>query len=288
MPRELEVDSVQDVSHHEEQANDPGGEDSLLSGERVVFSHGGGNRMKHRPTRGILMVMVLMGWVLASLLVAGCATSTGAPVVEAKPKRKGVYHTVKRHQTLWRICKTYDVNMAHVAKVNGIKDVSKIRVGQKIFIPGAETVRHVEIYIEDLGSSGAKPVKIEPGKIRGRFVWPVRGAIIRRFDRSRQNRHDGIDIAAPLGTPVKSADSGKVIYSGNEIKGYGNIIIIKHGPIFSSVYAHNAENLVREGDLVKRGQMIARVGQTGRAHQAHLHFQIRNHSRPMDPLVVLP
>jgi len=244
--------------------------------------------MKPRAMKRVLVVMVLMGWVLASLLVAGCATSTGAPVVEAKPKRKGVYHTVRRHQTLWRICKAYGVDMADVARVNGIRDVSKIRVGQKILIPGAEVVRHVDIYIEDMGSSARKPANVEPGKIKGRFVWPVRGAVIRRFDRSRQKRHDGIDIAAPLGTPVKSADSGKVIYSGNEIKGYGNIVIIKHGPIFSSVYAHNAENLVREGDLVKKGQIIARVGQTGRAHQAHLHFEVRNHSRPMDPLVVLP
>jgi len=244
--------------------------------------------MKRRATKRVLVVMVLMGWVLASLLVAGCATSTGAPVVEAKPKRKGVYHTVRRHQTLWRICKTYGVDMADVARVNGIRDVSKIRVGQKILIPGAEAVRHVDIYIEDLGSSASKPANVEPGKIKGRFVWPVRGAVVRRFDRSRQKRHDGIDIAAPLGTPVKSADSGKVIYSGNEIKGYGNIVIIKHGPIFSSVYAHNAENLVREGDLVKKGQIIARVGQTGRAHQTHLHFEVRNHSRPMDPLLVLP
>ncbi len=263
-------------------------EDSLSSDGRAVVLEGGGGRMKPRVTKGILVIVVLMGWVLASLVIAGCATSTGTPVAEAKPKRKGVYHTVRRHQTLWRICKTYNVNMAEVAGINGIKDVSKIRVGQKILIPGAETVRHVEIYIEDLGSSGSKPASVEPGKIRGRFVWPVRGAIIRGFDRSREKRHDGIDIAAPLGTPVKSADSGKVIYSGNEIKGYGNIIIIKHGPIFSSVYAHNAENLVREGDLVKKGQIVARIGQTGRAHQAHLHFQIRNHSRPMDPLLVLP
>jgi len=232
---------------------------------------------------------VLIGWVLLVLLVTGgCITSTGPPVAESGPKRTGVYHTVSRHQTLWRICKTYGVDMAEVAKVNGIRDVNKIRAGQKIFIPGAQRVRHVDIYIEDLGSSGSQPARVDLATVKGRFMWPVNGAITRRFDRSRKKRHDGIDIAAPLGTPVRSADSGKVIYSGNEIKGYGNVVIIKHGPVFSSVYAHNAENLVGEGDVVKKGQMIARVGRTGRAQRAHLHFEIRNHSRPMDPLLVLP
>jgi lipoprotein NlpD len=119
-------------------------------------------------------------------------------------------------------------------------------------------------------------------------MWPVNGVVTRGFDGSREKRHAGIDIASPLGTPIKTAEGGRVIYSGNEIKGYGNVVIVKHGPVFSSVYAHNAENMVREGDVVQKGQSIARVGRTGRAQQAHLHFEIRNHGRPMDPLLVLP
>jgi murein DD-endopeptidase MepM/ murein hydrolase activator NlpD len=116
----------------------------------------------------------------------------------------------------------------------------------------------------------------------------VKGPILRRFGSSAGRRHDGLDISAPEGTPIAATDSGKVLYSGNEIQGYGNIVIIKHGPIFSSVYAHNAVNLVNEGDRVQKGQVIARVGRTGRATGPYLHFEIRNHNRPIDPRLVLP
>ena len=105
---------------------------------------------------------------------------------------------------------------------------------------------------------------------------------------SKGRKHDGIDISAPRGTPIKSTDSGKVIYSGNEIRGYGNIVIIKHGPILTSVYAHNDVNLVQERDRVEKGQVIARVGRAGKTTGSYLHFEIRNHNRPIDPLLVLP
>lgn len=235
------------------------------------------------------MITLLVGLLLVTIsAVGGCVSSPKRPIGKPRPNPAGVYHTVKRHQTLWRICKTYKVDMAEVAKTNGIRNVNKIKVGQKIFIPGAKRVLHVDVYIEDLGPSGKKPARVDFAKVKGRFTWPVRGPIMKSFGRSQGIRHDGIDISAPRGTAIKAADSGKVIYSGSEIKGYGNIVIIKHGPIFSSVYAHNAVNLVREGDRVQKGQLIARVGRTGRAKGAHLHFEIRNHNRPIDPLLVLP
>jgi LysM repeat protein len=224
--------------------------------------------------------------LLAPLAVGGCASTPKKPI--EKPRQSGVYHTVKRHQTLWRICKTYNVDMTEVARINGIRNVNRIRAGQKLFIPGAENVLHVDIYIEDLGSTQRKPAPVDPSKIKGRFLWPVKGPILRRFGSSQGRRHDGLDISAPEGTPIAATDSGKVLYSGNEIQGYGNIVIIKHGPIFSSVYAHNAVNLVNEGDRVQKGQVIARVGRTGRATGPYLHFEIRNHNRPIDPRLVLP
>ncbi|NIQ38946.1 MAG: peptidoglycan DD-metalloendopeptidase family protein [Proteobacteria bacterium] len=223
------------------------------------------------------------------LLLQGCMTSSRRPVVDSPgQKTRGVYHTVKRHQTLWRISKTYNVDMYRVARINGIRNVNEIKAGQKIFIPGAKKVRHVGIYIEDLGPSGRKGTKVDLAKAKGRFMWPVRGPIMKKFGRSQSRKHDGIDIDAARGTPIRAADSGKVIYSGDEIKGYGNIVIIKHGPTFTTVYAHNAANLVREGNTVKKGQVIARVGRSGRATGSHLHFEIRNHNKPIDPLLVLP
>ena len=202
--------------------------------------------------------------------------------------RTGVYHTVKRHQTLWRICKTYGVDMDEVARINHIRDPSRIRVGQRIFIPGARRVLKVGIYIDDIG--GKRGRREDPKSIalaKGRFIWPVRGKVTREFGIRGTVKHDGIDISSPRGTPVRASGAGKVIYSGNEIKGYGNIIIIKHEQGFITVYAHNQVNDVAEGVNVARGQIIGRVGTTGRASAPHLYFEIRKNNRPINPRLVL-
>ena len=202
--------------------------------------------------------------------------------------RARIYHTVKRHQTLWRICKTYGVNIDDVARINHIRDPSKIRVGQKIFIPGAKRVLKVDIYIDDIG--GRRGRSEDPKRIvsaRGRFIWPVRGNVTREFGIRGTIKHDGIDISAPRGTPVKAAHSGRVLYSGNEIKGYGNIIIIEHEQGFTTIYAHNDANDVAEGEKVGRGQIIARVGRTGRTSVPNLHFEIRMNNRPINPRLLL-
>lgn len=202
--------------------------------------------------------------------------------------RGGVYHTVKRHQTLWRISKTYGVDMDEVARTNHIRDPSKIRVGQKIFIPGAKRVLRVDIYIEDIG--GRRGRRKDPKRIalaRGHFIWPLRGDVTREFGIRGTTKHDGIDISAPIGTPIKAANSGRVLYSGNEIRGYGNIILIEHGQGFITVYAHNEANNVAEGEKVRRGQIIGRVGGTGRTSGPNLHFEIRMNNRPINPRLLL-
>jgi len=195
---------------------------------------------------------------------------------------------VKRHQTLWRICKTYGVDINEVARVNHIQDPSKIRVGQKIFIPRAKRVLKVDIYIDDIG--GRRGRSEDPKKIalaRGRFSWPVRGKVTREFGIRGTTKHDGIDISAPRDTPIKAANSGRVLYSGSEIKGYGNIIIIEHEQGFTTVYAHNDVNDVSEGEKVGRGQIIGKVGRTGTASGPNLHFEIRMNNRPINPRLLL-
>jgi murein DD-endopeptidase MepM/ murein hydrolase activator NlpD len=174
--------------------------------------------------------------------------------------------------------------MDEVARVNHIPDPSKIRAGQKIFIPGAKRVLKVGIYIDDIG--GRRGRREDPKSIalaRGRFIWPVKGKITREFGIKGTTKHDGIDIFAPKGTPIRSSDSGKVLYSGKEIRGYGNIVVIRHREGFITVYAHNQRNTVSEGMRVTRGQIIGKVGNTGRASTPHLHFEIRKNNRPIDP-----
>ena len=198
---------------------------------------------------------------------------------------QGVYHLVQRHQTFWRICKTYGADMDEVARVNGIKDKRKIAAGQRLFIPRATKVLPVDIYIEDV-TAQEKTTIASPDK--NRFIWPVAGIVTVQFGKTEKRRHDGIDIAAPPGTPVMAADSGKVVYSDNTMKGYGNLVIIEHPDHCFTVYGHNEENLIKEEASVKRGDTIARVGKTGNATGPHLHFEIRKGSIPLDPLQFLP
>ena len=229
--------------------------------------------------------------VLLVLISVGCRHRPGG----VGRAQRGVYHTVKRHQTFWRICKTYGVDMEEVARINGIKDKTKIEVGQRIFIPGAKRVLKVDIYVEDVTAGGkATAVTYE----KGRFIWPVTGQVTASFSAYAttenrrwplgQRRHDGIDISALTGTTVQAADSGKVVYSDNKMRGYGNLIIIEHQDHFFTIYAHNEENLVKEEVLVKQGDAIARVGKTGSATGPHLHFEIRKGSEPLDPMRFLP
>ncbi len=121
-----------------------------------------------------------------------------------------------------------------------------------------------------------------------RLIWPVKGIITSRFGRRHGRWHDGIDIAAPRGTPVHAAAAGVVIYADHRLTGYGNLIIIRHPHNIFTAYAHNERMLVRKGEHVRQGQVIATVGATGRATGPHLHFEVRIGPRPVDPLAYLP
>jgi lipoprotein NlpD len=178
--------------------------------------------------------------------------------------------------------------MEEVARINGIRDKTKIEVGQRIFIPGATRVLKVDIYVEDV-TVGEKANAVTYDK--GRFIWPVAGKITASFNAKEttgKRRHDGVDISALTGTVVRAADSGKVVYSDNKMRGYGNLIIIEHHDNFFTIYAHNEENLVKEEVFVNQGDAIAKVGKTGSATGPHLHFEIRKGSTPLDPMLFLP
>ncbi|MGE5259462.1 MAG: peptidoglycan DD-metalloendopeptidase family protein [Actinomycetota bacterium] len=116
------------------------------------------------------------------------------------------------------------------------------------------------------------------------FRWPVRGRVVSEFGAKPDGGHnDGIDLAVPQGTPVQAAENGVVAYAGNELKGYGNLVLIRHANNWVSAYAHNEEILVKRGDKVRRGQVIAKAGATGAVSQPEVHFELRKGSRPVDP-----
>jgi murein DD-endopeptidase MepM/ murein hydrolase activator NlpD len=126
-----------------------------------------------------------------------------------------------------------------------------------------------------------------PGSRRG-FIWPVKGEVIAEFGTTGKGQHnDGINIAVPRGTPVLAADDGVVAYAGNELRGFGNLLLIKHADGWMSAYAHNEVLLVKRGDLVKRGQRIAKVGDSGGVSRPQLHFELRQGTRAVDPAALL-
>jgi lipoprotein NlpD len=217
----------------------------------------------------------------------------------------GVYHTVEKGQTLYNIAKVYNVPIEDIERANNIADTAELKSGERLFIPGAEKTMHVPPTVETANNQTVhkpatgqthtrpangdnKPQIIRYSTSSVHFIWPLQGKLLQGFNTSNGSRHDGIDIKAPEGTPVKAAAPGTVIYSDDTIRGYGNMIIIRHADGIVTVYAHNSENLVKKGQDVKQGQVISKVGRTGYATTSHLHFEIRVHAIPRNPLVYLP
>jgi murein DD-endopeptidase MepM/ murein hydrolase activator NlpD len=227
--------------------------------------------------------------VLLSILT-GCAPQTASP-----PARRvqGIYHTVRPGENLYRIGKAYDVSYEELARLNRLRDAGQIRVGQRIFIPTATRELPVEIItpLETTPEPSSRPETAQQAlsfpAIDQAFLWPISGTINSGFGPRGSSFHDGIDIAAPEGTPIRAIDSGEVIYS-DQLRGYGNMVILRHADDFISVYAHNERNLVRAGQQVSRGETIARVGSTGRVTGPHLHFEIRRDNKAQDPLHYMP
>ncbi len=199
----------------------------------------------------------------------------------------GIYHTVGRGENLFRIGKAYGVDYRELARRNDIDDPGKIEVGQRVFIPGATRQLPVEI-IAPRSVSERVPEPSELPSAGRELVWPIRiGTLSSHFGPRNGSFHDGIDIAAPEGTPVYAAREGRVIYS-DRIPGYGNIVIIDHQHGLTTVYAHNSRNEVEEGQLVKQGDPVSRVGSTGRTTGANLHFEVRQQNIAHNPLYYLP
>jgi len=206
--------------------------------------------------------------LVLGLGLSGCASR--APVGDAP-----YYHEVAPGENLYRIGLRYGVPAAEIARANGIHDVTELRVGQRLLIPG----------LRGSGQEASRRTPRYDGPLR--FTWPVKGRLTSRFGLRGNRPHEGIDLGAPYGTPIRAAEAGRVIHSGR-FGAYGKVVILKHAGAYRSVYAHARRLFVEKGDFVERGQKIAEVGATGRATGPHLHFEIRRGETAHDPLVYLP
>ncbi len=198
-------------------------------------------------------------------------------------------HVVRAGETLFSISRATGASVDRIAQANSLGAPYSLRVGQSLRIPGASAAtiaRAPEADVGDLArnvSYGAAPTK--PGSL---FDWPVQGRMIGSYGLSNAGkRNDGVNIAAPVGTPVRAAADGEVVYRGSELDGYGNLLLIKHEDGFVTAYAHNDAMLVKKGDRVRKGQVIAKVGQTGSASEPQLHFEIRQNLKAIDPVALM-
>jgi murein DD-endopeptidase MepM/ murein hydrolase activator NlpD len=219
--------------------------------------------------------------LMVLFIVSGCATTSPQPIATTplpRPYPNGIYHVVLNGQTLWSIAKAYNKDISIIIERNNIQDPSRIEVGQKIFIPGATDV-----------IKGTLPQTVKERSRMG-YIWPVRGRVISYFGTKTDDNvlNKGIDIEAEFGQVVVAARSGRVVFCDEKVKGLGKTIIIEHDNGYSTLYAHNSENLVRCGDYVKQNQPIAKIGNTGRAKKPSLHFQVRKAHKPQNPFYYLP
>ncbi|MFI5316485.1 MAG: peptidoglycan DD-metalloendopeptidase family protein [Myxococcota bacterium] len=245
--------------------------------------------------------LALAGWLL--VLAAGCGSASGPGESEPEPTREHrelppvtrpdpaarassapTLHTVAPGETLWRISKHYGTTVEAIMALNGISDVHSVPTGTRLVVPAAASFD-----ASRRGEANTYASRDPRGRTSGapEFTWPVHGEIMSRFGMRHGEHHEGIDIRAAKGTPVRAAESGRVIHADASLAGYGKMIVIKHAGRLYSVYAHNSKLLVRVGQFVEKGDEIAEVGATGNATTPHLHFEIRNNNTPRDPLEYL-
>jgi lipoprotein NlpD len=241
------------------------------------------------------------------------AAAAEPPEPHIEPDLLGAVHVVRKGETIYRIARTYGIEPRDLMEANDLSDPRQLRLGLELFVPGArrpldvpplapgtepedapgppEPARPAPAPTAGPPPAGHAPAGLPAAPPRsgagpGRLRWPVKGLLYSRFGMRQGQRHDGIDVAAPEGSPVTAAADGTVVYAGQQ-SGYGHVVIVRHPGGLLTLYAHNAKVLVAEGARVKAGEAIARVGQSGSTTGPHLHFEVREGTRPRDPLIYL-
>ncbi|AZR72063.1 hypothetical protein BBF96_00845 [Anoxybacter fermentans] len=256
------------------------------------------------------MKAIYQKFLSLTLVTAFAGITVVAPAKAAEP-----IHKVRSGESLWSIAQKYHMDVETLARINGIRNPEYIKVGMELKLGKGPQIYKVKPG-ESIWSISKKfgisyktlvrynnlknPDKIFPGmeiKIPAKvgvkskhkqryFIWPAKGRVSSSFGFRWGRMHNGVDIALPVGRDVRAAAGGKVIWGG-WINGYGYTVIIEHSDGYRTLYAHNSRVLVRGGDWVKQGQIIAKSGNTGRSTGPHLHFEIQKDGRPVDPMIYI-
>jgi murein DD-endopeptidase MepM/ murein hydrolase activator NlpD len=286
------------------QANRLSGPRALQPGQRLIIPHAATAAAAPAPAPA------------APAPVAQAAAPATRPVASA-----ATVHVVNRGDTLNSIARRNHVSVAELARANNLTPTSALKLGMRINVPGkvaqapAAPQAVAAAPATPAGAAPAAPAKLASAEPAQKallanpnppaaevetpkasettsglptFRWPVRGRVITSYGaKTNGKQNDGINVAVPEGTPIKAAEDGVVAYSGNELKGYGNLILVRHSNGYVTAYAHASELMVKRGDTIKRGQVIAKSGQSGEVGSPQLHFEIRKGSSPVDPLQFL-
>ncbi len=197
------------------------------------------------------------------------------------------FYIVKKGDTLYSISRRYNSDLFNLSKVNKIKNVDEIFKGQKLIIPNKTFSSHRISMRKKKVSEKKKNLK-NISKTKISFQWPLKGRIISRFGSNNPGFYnDGINISSNSGVEVLASCEGQIVYTGNEIPGYGNLILIKHSKNWITAYAHLQEIFFKKGSRVKQGQLIGSVGNSGNVKVPQLHFEIRRGKTAVDPLKYL-
>ncbi|MFL6701825.1 MAG: peptidoglycan DD-metalloendopeptidase family protein [Paraburkholderia graminis] len=220
-------------------------------------------------------------------LIAACGSAPVGP---------GFYR-VERGDTLSKIARSHRQSVQSITRWNNLTNPDSIEVGQVLRVEPPNGVASTSGAVRSGGNgNGSASASAAPRPAPGdnapssapassiSLIWPTSGSVIRGFDGSSSK---GIDIAAPAGTPVVAAAAGTVVYAGNGLRGYGNLLILKHNAEYLTAYAHNRALLVKEGETVAQGQKIAEIGDTD-TNRVMLHFELRYQGRSIDPSRALP
>jgi murein DD-endopeptidase MepM/ murein hydrolase activator NlpD len=264
-----------------------------------------------------------LGLLVQSLLVVGPSNSfaeAGSPLARSTQKRTTpshartgtahaqparCVHVVRRGDSLARLAALYRTTRRSLIAANLLRTPDRLRVGQRLQISGCQDAWEVRPHDDPErtsvdGAVTALLARVGPRRVLTRlflavpdfvrevvrFQWPIEGLVVSAFGRRHRGWHAGIDIQAEMGTPIRAAAKGTVVVSGWE-RCYGRMITIEHTDGFTSLYAHNSENLVQVGDNVEAGTLIGTVGRSGHASGNHLHFEIRRQGAAYNPLHLL-